>query len=96
MLLSFCTCPYRCFSFLSGHGGLSISVVLNRTNEVFHDNVIELPRGRSFSVRYKLANLRPCIKALSKADMTNVRINDNGTEAAPLRQRTAERISRST
>lgn len=61
-------------------GNLSISTELSRKPEygVFWDNKVEIPQGVSFMRAYQLASLRPCIKALGKASMSNFRINNQG------------------
>lgn len=80
-------CTFFLFLFLlplslcSGHGGLFIETEFDRhfSPPIFWDNQIDMPGGlQPFKIGYKLQSMRPCIKALSKAAMSNVRINTKG------------------
>jgi len=64
---------------VDGHGGLRVVVELSRDpmHNVFFDNKLELFRG-PFRLSYDMKHLRPCIRALAKAEMSNVRINSVG------------------
>jgi len=61
--------------------GLSLEVDFSRDSnrQIFWENRVQMPMGKPFQCQYKLANLRPCLKAAARSSLSNVRIDGQGS-----------------